>query len=460
LHYLRALGIANGQLLGRKAPYINPALSPEQNRFLSYDTTLIWVPANLRPGNVPCYDAAEQPPCWAATPNGNFPPLPYLLPALALKASPDVSTGLWLTRAASALPSLLLILLALAILWDGTAISVLGLLAAITPMVLFSSSIMNSSGLGITAALALGAAALRIARDRALTPAWVFTALAVAGSVAILSGPIGPVFAAAFLLLGAVLLGRDGVRELWRGRPRAVILTACTLAVAIILALVWRHFAGTARGLFGISPFFRNLRLGVDQLPGVFRDSLGTFGLLTVPLPQLVYWIGWIFEFGLIVAALCLARARDRVLLVGVTLLAVAFVVLFWAWIDRLTGFGVQGREVLPILAMIPMTAGEAIYRGRHRLLGTRVAHVALAAAVVAIALFQGYAWWINARAMAGAPGTLLFYKHATWSPPLGWAPWIVLALLAMISFALFAVSELPSERSPSPQHAVPAPAS
>ena len=174
LHYLRALGIANGQLLGRKAPYVNPALSPEQNRFLSYDTTLVMVPRNMRPGNVPCFggspDAAS---CFAVTPNGNFPPLPYLLPALALKASPDVSTGLWLTRAASALPSLLLILLALAILWDGTAISVLGLLAAITPMVLFSSSIMNSSGPGITGALALGAAALRIARERALTPAWV-----------------------------------------------------------------------------------------------------------------------------------------------------------------------------------------------------------------------------------------------------------------------------------------------
>ena len=103
---------------------------------------------------------------------------------------------------------MLLILLALAILWDGTAISVLGLLAAITPMVLFSSSIMNSSGPGITGSLALGAAALRIARDPARTPAWVFTALAVAGFVAILSGPIGPVFAAAFLLLGALLLGR------------------------------------------------------------------------------------------------------------------------------------------------------------------------------------------------------------------------------------------------------------
>ena len=462
-HFLRALGIANGQLLGIKVPYFNPTLPRAQNRFLSYDTTLVWVPANLRPGSIPCYDPADVPPCWAASPNGNFPPLPYLLPALALKGSHDVLTALWLTRAASALPSLLLILLAFSVLWDGTAISVLGPLAAITPMVLFSSSIMNSSGPGITSSLALGAAVLRIARDPARTPAWVFTALAVAGFVAILSSPIGPAFAAAFLLLGALLLGRRGIQQLWSGRRRVAGLAGATLAVAVFLALLWRHFAGIAPGLFGISPLFRNLRLGVDQLPGVFRDWLGTFGLEKVPLPHVAYRIGWIFEFGLVAAAMCLARARDRVVLAVVTVVAIASLVLFWAWSDRLTGFPLQGREVLPILAMIPMTAGEVIYRSRHRLLDTRAGHVSVAAAVVAIALFQGYAWWINASAMAGAPGTVLFSNHATWLPPLGWAPWIALTLLAMLAlvwFALLAAGGVSSERHASPEPAVPVPVS
>jgi hypothetical protein len=464
MHYVRALGIANGQLLGYKARYINPALPPAQNRWLSYNTTLVMVPANLRPSSVPCYNGApDVSSCWAATTNGDFPPLPYLLPALALKVSPNVSTAWWLTRVASALPSLLLILLALAILWDGTAISVLGLLAAITPMVLFSSSILNPSGPGITASLALGAAAFRIARDRARAPAWVFAALAVTGFVAILAGPIGPVFAAAFLLLGVVMLGRDGIRELWHQRPRPVALIAATLAIAVFLALLWRHYAGTAPGLFGISPLLRNLSLAVQQLPGVLRESLGTFGLETVPLPTLAYSIAWIFEFGLIVAAVCLARARDRLVLVVVTVLAIAFPVLFWAWIDRLTAFNLEGREVLPVLAMIPMAAGEVMYRSRHRWLGTRAGHALLTAALLAIAAFHGYAWWINAGANAGAPRTVLFYRAAVWTPPFGWAPWIALVLLAVLAMILFAVlgaGELSPKRSASPERRAPVPAS
>ena len=291
----------------------------------------------------------------------------------------------------------------------------------------------------------------------------VFAALAVAGFVAINSGPIGLVFAAAFLLLGAALLGRDGMEALWRQRRSAVRLTAAALAVAVILALLWRQEAGSAPGLFGISPLFTNLWHGVKQLPSVLRDSLGTFGLENVPLPHPAYWVGWIFQLGLIGAALCLARRRDRIVLVAVILLAIVFPVLFWAWIDRLTGFGLAGREVLPILAMIPMAAGEVIYRGHHRLLGTRSGHRMVAAAIVAIALFQGYAWWINARVMAGAPTTLWFYNHATWVPPLGWFPWIaatLIAMLAMISFALLAAGEPSFERSASPEPGVPVPAS
>jgi hypothetical protein len=464
LHYLRALGIANGQLLGYKAPFINSEMPREQTRFLSYDTRLVLVPANMRPPPVLCFNGAPDiSSCWAETPNGNFPPLPYLLPALALKVSPDVFTAQWLTRAASALPSLLLILLAFAVLWDGTAISVLGLLAAITPMVLFSSSILNSSGPGITGSLALGAAAFRVARDRARAPGWVFTALAVAGFVAILSGPIGPLLAGACLVPGALLLGRDGMRELWRGRRHAVIAAAGTLGVALFLALLWRHYAGTAPGLFGISPLFRNLWLGVKQLPGVLRESLGTFGLENVTLPPLAYWIGWIFEFGLIATALCLARARDRAVLIVVTLLAIVFPVLFWAWIDRLTGFNLEGREVLPVLAMIPMTAGEVMYRSRHRWLGTRAVHVLLTTALLAIAAYQGYAWWINAGANAGSPRTLLFYRAAAWSPPLGWFPWIALVLLAVLAMILFAVlgaGKRSPEHSASPERRVPVPAS
>jgi hypothetical protein len=454
-HYLRATEIAQGHLLGPKHAYTAGLLSPRQRRFINYDTRIVYVSRQMRPSLTPCINGGDPPACWVETAVGNFPPLPYLLPALAIKASDDTQTGLWLGRAASALPSLLLLLLALALLWEESAVSVLGLIAAVTPMVLFSASILNSSGPGITSALAFGAAGLRLSRERAAVPTWVLVAASACGAIAVLSGPIGAVFVAAYVLLALALLGRSGILELWNGRRAGTVRALIPIVIAVVLALVWRDESGIAPGLFSIRPFFGSLHGGLRQLAPVLRDTLGTFGSQNVSLPTPVYWLGWIFELGLIATALAVGGRDDRRVMLGVTAVGLLFPVLFWAWIDRLTGFALAGREVLPILLLMPLTAGEVIRRGcsaerpvpgRAQLLG-RVGRVAarrvVAGALVAIAAFQAYSWWFNAKAMAGAPHTLAFYSNAVWKPPLGWLPWIVLALLGVLSFVLFAAGEL-----------------
>ena len=103
-HYQRALTITHGQILGPKVDYPNVPMTPAQQAFIDHDTRAVLMPARLSPPDVVCMDGKPdiRGSCLEADPDGNFPPLPYLLPAAALAVSHDATTGLWLTRLASA----------------------------------------------------------------------------------------------------------------------------------------------------------------------------------------------------------------------------------------------------------------------------------------------------------------------------------------------------------------------
>ena len=452
-HYVRALGISNGTILGPKVPYPGPQLTPTQEAFINHDTRAVNVPRRLSPGDMTCIGGrlpTFNGSCREAVANGNFPPLGYLLPALALRASHDASTGLWLTRAASALQSLAFLMLAVAVLWNGAGCSLIGLLVAVSPLVLFVSSVMNPSGIEITASLACGAAALRIARAPARAPHWVWITFALAGAVAILAGPIGLVFTIADAALFAVMLGYPGLRELSAAhRP---LLRSCTLILlaAAVLAMIYSRLAGFSV-TFGVSPVRRSLRQGLDQLWSVLHQAVGNFASLSVPLPSVADWIWWLLVLVLLTGGLWLGNRHDRVVLGAVLVLAFAFVTLFWAWVDRYSGFGLQAREVLPPLLLIPLAAGEVICRRGSAITQRRSAQLVLAGVIALIAVFQAYAWWFSARAAAGAPHAIRFYSHATWSPPLGWYPWIAAAGLGTAALLAFAATEAVGYRATPP---------
>ena len=452
-HYLRALSIANGHLLGPTVPYPYGGLMPAQLAWVDQGTRAVWVPAGQSPP-VPCIDhkpdfAVLAPGCLEASEVGNYHPLPYLLPALALDMSNDSTTGLYLSRLASAIPCLAFILLAFALLWDGSAWSLLGPLAAITPMVLFVSSIVNPNGLELAACLAFAACVLRIARAPTHLPSRVWAAFALSGAVTILAWQLGPIFVIADLALGASLLGPAGLRTLRLSAGRRLRPPPLTLITATALYMVYGLASGVTHSTFSISPVAQGLHEGLSQLVPVLGNSVGTFGALTVSLPFAAYWTWWLFVAAIILGAMWVGGRRDRSLLIAVVALALAFPVLFFAWVYRFTGFGMQGRYVLPVMVLIPLLAGEMI----HRRLQTRPSHrlrelLPVGAAVLA-AGFQAYAWWFNASVVAGAPNTISFYAHARWSPPLGWWPWIASAAVGTAALLAFAMLGTLASRAP-----------
>jgi hypothetical protein len=443
-HYLRALSITNGRILGPKVTYTGFPLTPAEEAWANHITRAVTVPARLTPPNVSCINGYPNlhGSCLEESQGGNYPPLPYLLPAATLAVSDHTSSAIWLTRAASAVPSILLLLLAVALLWNGTGWSMLGLLLATSPMVLWSASVMNPSGMQITACLAFAAALIRIARGPSEAPRWVWTAFIVTGVAAILAAPIGLEFVILQLVLFGALLGRGGVSELRQMRSRRTIqIAAVALLAAAAVAVAYSRIAGFA-ATFRISPLVHGLHEGLTQVSPVLRGSVGIFGSLTIFLPSPAYWIWWILVAALVLAAIWLGTRRERVLTIVVAALALAFPIFFYAWVVRFTGFGLQAREVLPPLMLIPLVAGEVVSRNSSRIADRPLARIALGGVIALVALFQAYAWWYDARNVAGAPGTLRFYAHAHWSPPVGWWLWIAFALAGTLALLAFAASE------------------
>jgi hypothetical protein len=443
-HYLRALTITNGQILGSKVHYTYEPLPADQLAWTNEHTRSVLVPSRLAPPNVLCTDFKRDVhgSCVQETTSGTYPPLPYLLPAAALAVSPDASTGLWLGRAATALPSIAFLILAVALLWNGTGWSLLGLLAATSPMVFFASAILNPSGVQTTASLAFAAALIRIARAPAETGRWPWVGCVVAGVVAILAGPIGLEFTIIDLAMFALLLGRPGLRDL-RGKTdrRTLQLSGLILLVAGLLAVVYSRVAGFAPTV-RISPLLHGLDKGIDQLPSVLQGAVGIFGSAAIFLPDAAYWLWWLLVLALVAAAMWLGNRHERRVTLLVTIVILAFPVLFDAWIFRFTGFPLQGRELLPPLMLIPLVAGEIVSRHSSRIDHRQWAKALLGVAIGLVAVFQAYAWWADARVVAGAPNTLRFYAHATWSPPMGWLPWIAAVGLGTAALLAFAASE------------------
>ncbi len=443
-HYLRALTITNGHLTGPRAPNtlisVQGPISRLGQTFEAHNSRAVRVPAGLSPPGARCENGALDVAgsCLEGTYTGNYQPLPYLLPALALDVSSHVHAASWLARLGSALPAVLLLGLALGLLFDGTLWSLLGPALAITPMVVFLASILNPGGVEVAACAAFLAALLRLTRTE--PPAGgpvVWVAAAISGVVAILSWQLGFAFVAFDLLAAAgLVLARLPGAPLAVGLRRPMLGLLGALAAALVLYVIYAASAGGPPTTVALNRV-GDLHAAINQLRPVFDEAVGTFGSLTVALPAVARYVWWVLVVGLALAALVRGAPRERVVLIGTAALAVLFPVLFDALVYRHTGFGLQARYVLPVLMMGPLVAGEIIRERAPRTVLGRGPGLFLAAGVTVVALLQLVAWWVNAAAAAGRSRTSFFPHDAVWSPPLGWGPWLALAVIGCLLLAV-----------------------
>lgn len=457
-HYLRALNLSNGWLLGPKTTTkgSTPAQTAwEDETVRDANATVAIAPPGTRcESGIPIALVGG---CWVQTGVGAYPPLAYVLPALALRVSSHALPALYLARIASAVVCVAFLALALWLLWEGSAWSVLGLLAAFTPEVFFMSAILNSNGFVIASNIAFLSALIRISRSPVSASRWVWSSAAVCGACTILGWQAGWVFVAADIAAVTLVLAWGQLREIVVRRRRELTVTGAVLFSAVAVYYAYAAYAGMLGTPFHVT----SLQPGLDALPQQLTGSVLLSGDLLVGLPGLNYYY---LYFGpvllIILAALVLTNNRRRFTLVLVLLAAFAFPVVFFSWIYRFSGFGLQPRHVMPVLTLIPVISGEVLFRVHHRI----PRRLGMAALTLLIGMFTGlqiWAWYLNASLTAGAPrGTSAAPFSGLpwiWQPPVGWTFWAIpavcgaLAILVASSASTIRIARTQTDREPVP---------
>jgi len=230
--------------------------------------------------------------------------------------------------------------------------------------------------------------------------------------------PLGPPFVLLTVVAVGALLGRQRVAGALRTDRRPLIAAAGTVALAALLNLAWelsrQPHPHVTKG--DIRP---GLSEAWDALPSLGKQLVGSFGSFDLNLP-LIGYLAWaavvVTVLGL---ALRLGSTRERVVLLGLT--AAAPILIFALSVtQRPTGFGVQTRYVLPVVALALVVAGEVL-RAHRESISRELARVVLVGVCGVAAAVHVTAW------VSAASGWDTYVSDPV-EPPGGWLLWGIVA--------------------------------
>ncbi len=391
-----------------------------------------------------------------ATPMGSYPPFLYLPIGLLARAMSTPTAAFIAARLVGVAMAGLLLFFGAAHLvrWLGRR-ALLGAFIGLTPMALFASSMVSTSGVEICGAFALAAVAVVAIRRREslLAPATQLT-LAGSGAALILSRQLGSVTFAALIVLMVLRIGLPAVWGLIR-HPRPAFVAAMTVLLASLAAIVWwerRYDHPSQTG----SAFDRNAVPAFQARAfNLVREGVGNFGWLDTPVPRWVV-LAWILLATVAVGlAVVLGAAADRWSLAGwlVALVLVAYVT--YATVFYPIQAGLQGRHLLPFFMFCPLLAGAVLAERLGDLDPGALRRLFRLTALV-LPVIQFASIYVNARRYAvGDTGPWWFLHSAQWRPAGGWVAWLSIA--AVGTLALSSIVGIFGSGSPSPIEERPA---
>ncbi len=448
VQYLRALGISEGTLLGPREP-LNPSNLAElreggvlaaQQLWNDEDRRGVVVPASLSPPGEPCTTNLSDTTgsCTEVSYTGDYYPLAYLLPAVGIAASNAWQTALLLSRVGSLVQMLIFLGLAVILTGPKAGWRLVGLLAAMTPMVLFIGSMMNPNGLEIAANLAFVAALLRLRRDPTGFPGWGWISLIASGVVTVLAWQLGPLFAVVDIAAWAGLMGTRGLRALYSARGSRVLSAAAIMTAAVALFVGYGGAAGVLHSTVSLASPLTYLNDSLNQLKPSLQGAVGNFGALTVPLPSAMITGWWVAVVLLFAGGLWLGSLRERVVLVPHR-------------VDRTCVPGRVLRVLLPLQRLrrpgpLHPPNPRHLPDGRRRCDRRRRRTLAQGPRRRApVARVPRRVRAVPARRLVGERPPLrplgVLSGGELWSPPLGWTFWLVVACAGAAAIGLAAVA-------------------
>jgi hypothetical protein len=296
----------------------------------------------------------------ATTQFSNYPPLYYAIVGLPTLLSVG-SGALYAMQYTGAILDAALIALGLFLLvrYHPRRLTLLGALVAISPMVLFISAVVSSSGLETSAAFAAWCGGLCVVQAPNVSRGLVaWTSLSFI--LLILSRPISPANAGVIVVVLGALVGwhrsrailrSPNIRPVWLSAVLATVLAGFYLLMAGLPDLLGEP---NAPPLSITGAVWLTLRLTGQRL----RQCVGDFGWLDTPAPLWVVVIWAVVLVGLIAYAMVVSR-RARFALPLLAAAIVLMPVIFESpHIDTVSTYW-QGRYWLPLIVGLPLVAAS-----------------------------------------------------------------------------------------------------
>lgn len=391
----------------------------------------------------------------AVTPIGSYPPFLYLPIGLAAHAASTPTRAFLAGRLACVIMATILLFFGAAHLvrWLGRR-ALQGAFVALTPMALFASAVVSTSGVEICGAFAMacvGVVAIR-RKESLLAPSTMFT-LGGSGAALILSRQLGSVTFAAIIVLVVLRVGWRCVWELIRRHSAPFVVAIASLIASLGLIVWWERTYDHPNLTGGV--FVRAAVDGFDAAGfKLVREGVGDFGWLDTAVPRWVVTAWVMLAVVLVGAAILFGSAADRWSLVAWLVAIVVLAYVTYATVFFPIHAGLQARHLLPFFMLAPLLAGTVFVESLEPLAPHVVRRVFYLTAVV-MPTIQFMSLYFNARRYAvGIGHSFDFLGSSKWSPKFGWAPWLTLGLIAAVGLVYVIAASAPgrdatNERTP-----------
>src|ERR1035437_1121140 len=437
-HYIRAVALGNGDLLGTKA--LTSSLPPQnatQAEFLNVLNRDFQIPVGsaapfywfctARSPGTSAQCLYQKDPVAALLNHqvsyvGTYQPYDYLPAAIVGKVVQDPNTSLFLMRLVMTVLFFPLIVGSIVLLATNDRTSILGLSLALTPSLLFITTVLSPSSVELCAGVAVAACIIRLSRRTTLPRFfWLFFCLALflLGS----ARPFGPLWLAAYALFSVPKIGVQPIRTLYQSSRLKFWASVTSASVGALLSLAWEL-------VFQPTSLTRSLPDSLIlhtlyAIPNGFAESIAAFGWDNILVRKPVYlWWGVML---LMVIALALRHSTYKemktldLVILGCGLIIISTSIA----IEVSTGWSLQGRYILPFIVLLPLWSGEILYR--HNFVWKKGLREFI---FISIALIQCVGLYSNGWSYAHFGNSFFFFLQPTWSPAFGWLPWISLVSL------------------------------
>jgi hypothetical protein len=406
------------------------------------------IPSSLDPRYLGCTvqdilaSCLDQPRPAIAAPNeqvvssvGTYQPFIFVPAGLVMRFATSTSAALLLGRLTFTLLAALLLLGALLVGLRARPgpLTIASIALCVVPTSVLVMAAMSTSGAESSAGIAWWIALLAATEPKAQRAAWWLALFA--GLVCAVARTTGPVWMLLIALVVLVFRGRRACWQAFRAGGRLAITTAVLCIAAGLVTVAWQ-FSVQPASLE--SPAATLGKATVSAVGFILGRAVGTYGWGEAAPPVILVEI-----WGLMIAALAVVGAasavtrragREIAALVLICFLGVAAIAAFLAFGSH-AGL-VQGRWFIALLAGIPIIAGwmataeaaSAAFARRAVLVG----RVLIAGVCACLAVF----WWLNEYRYSVQGGSLFFLGQSVWRPPLGWAPWLVCAIVGLVVLA------------------------